>query len=63
MSYKHGSSPEHGGMPRLLLEGQVIWAEERINGIWCALVGFMYTEDAAATMARPAALWITEVAL
>jgi hypothetical protein len=62
-SYKHISCPEHGGMPRLLFDGQVIWAEERMNDIWCALVGFMYTEDDAAIMERPAMLWTTEVSL
>jgi hypothetical protein len=62
MSYKHRSSPEHGGMPKLLLEGQGICAEERMNDIWCALVGFMYTEDAA-IMARPAMLCTTAVSL
>jgi hypothetical protein len=50
-------------MPKLLLDGQVIWAEERRSDIWCALVGLMYTEDDAAIMARPAVLCTTDVSL
>jgi hypothetical protein len=34
-----------------------------MNDIWCTLVGFMYTEDEAAIMARPAMLWTTAVSL
>jgi hypothetical protein len=64
MSYRHSCSPEHGGVPKLLLEGQFICAEERMNDIWCALVGLMYTEDDdAAIMARPAMLCTTDVSL
>lgn len=62
-SYKHISCPEHGGMPRLLFDGQVIWAEERMDDIWCALVGLMYADDDAAIMERPAMLWTTAVSL
>jgi hypothetical protein len=50
-------------MPKLLLDWQLIWAEERMEDIWCALVGLMYTEEAAAIMARPARLCTTDVSL
>jgi hypothetical protein len=52
-------------MPKLLLVGQFICAEERMKDIWCALVGLMYTDDDddAAIMARPAMLCTTDVSL
>ena len=63
MSYRQSSLALQGGRPYVKLVGQRTVAVERMKGIWWALVGWMYPDDDAAVMARPAKLWITEVKL